>query len=698
MKEITSKDLRNIALVAHGGVGKTSLAEAILFSAGEISRMGTVEDGSTVSDYQADEIERKISISASLMHCHWKDVKVNIIDAPGYADFFGDAVSALRVADLAVVLVDAVSGIAVGTENVMEVITKQGTPHLFFVNREDKEHANFEKTVAALQERFRHNVTVLQFPVGEGVEFRTIVDLVHMKLVTFSTDGSGKYTTAEIPAELKSKADGLREKLVEMVAECDDAILESYFEKGSLSAEEFAKGLKSGILKGALAPVLCGAATKNIGTHLLLDFLATYCPSPADLSPVRGTVPGTGQECTPPVDPAAPLAALVFKTVAEAHLGELSLVRVYTGTLKMGEEVLNATNGSTEKIGQIYAMNGKTRKEVGALVAGDCGALVKLRNTHTGDCLTAKKDPMLLPGIVFPAPVTEVAIVPKSKGDEEKISNGLQALRDEDPSFTVEVNPELRQTILSGQGELHLDVIIKRLKEKFGVDVDVQKPRIPYRETITGKADEKYRHKKQTGGAGQFAEVWMKVEPLPRGAGFEFENQVVGGAISSVFIPSVEKGVRQVLEEGALAGYKIVDVKAIVYDGKEHPVDSKDIAFQIAGREVFKMAFLNAKPILLEPIYDIEVKVPEENMGEVMGDLSSRRGRILGMDSAGHYQIVRAKVPLTELHKYASTLRSITQGRATYSRSFSHYEPLPKELEARVVEEAKAERERERSK
>ncbi|MBC7187058.1 MAG: elongation factor G [Calditrichaeota bacterium] len=698
MKEITSKDLRNIALVAHGGVGKTSLAEAILFSAGETSRMGTVEDGSTVSDYQADEIERKISISASLMHCHWKDVKINIIDAPGYADFFGDAVSALRVADLAVVLVDAVSGIAVGTENAMEVITKQGTPHLFFVNREDKEHANFDKTVAALQERFGHNVTVLQFPVGEGAEFKTIVDLVHMKLVTFSTDGSGNYTTADIPAELKSKADGLREKLVEMVAECDDAILESYFEKGSLSAEEFAKGLKSGILKGALAPVLCGAATKNIGTHLLLDFIATYCPSPADLSPVKGTVPGTGQECTRPVDPAAPLAALVFKTVAEAHLGELSLVRVYTGTLKMGEEVLNATNGTTEKIGQIYVVNGKTRKEVGALVAGDCGALVKLRNTHTGDCLTAKKEPMLLPGIVFPAPVTEVAIVPKSKGDEEKISNGLQALRDEDPSFTVEVNPELRQTILAGQGELHLDVIIKRLKEKFGVDVDVQRPRIPYRETITGRADEKYRHKKQTGGAGQFAEVWMKVEPLPRGAGFEFENQVVGGAISSVFIPSVEKGVRQVLEEGALAGYKIVDVKAIVYDGKEHPVDSKDIAFQIAGREVFKMAFLNAKPILLEPIYDIEVKVPEENMGEVMGDLSSRRGRILGMDSAGHYQIVRAKVPLAELHKYASTLRSITQGRATYSRSFSHYEPLPKELEAKVIEEAKAERERERSK
>jgi len=698
VKEISTKDLRNIALVAHGGVGKTSLAEAILFSAGETSRMGTVEDGSTVSDYQADEIERKISISTSLMHCQWKDIKLNIIDAPGYADFFGDAVSALRVADVAVVLLDAVSGIAVGTESAMEVITKQGTPHLFFVNREDKEHADFDKAVAALSERFGHKVTVVQFPAREGEEFKAIVDLVQMKLATFATDGSGKYTLTDIPAELKTKADSLREKLVEMVAECDDTILESYFEKGSLTPEEFAKGLKAGIVKGTLAPVLCGAATKNIGTHLLLDFIATYCPSPADLSPVKGTVPSTGQETTRPVDPAAPLAALVFKTVAEAHLGELSLIRVYTGTLRMGDEVLNATNGTSEKIGQIYVVNGKTRKEVGALIAGDCGALVKLRNTHTGDCLTAKKDPILLPGIVFPKPVTEVAIVPKSKGDEEKISNGLQALRDEDPSFTVEVNPELRQTIIAGQGELHLDVIIKRLKEKFGVDVDVQKPRIPYRETITGKADEKYRHKKQTGGAGQFAEVWMKVEPLPRGAGFEFENQVVGGAISSVFIPSVEKGVRQVLEEGALAGFKIVDVKAIVYDGKEHPVDSKDIAFQIAGREVFKMAFLNAKPILLEPIYDIEVKVPEENMGEVMGDLSSRRGRILGMDSAGHYQIVRAKVPLAELYKYATTLRSITQGRATYSRSFSHYEPVPRELEAKIIEEAKAERERERSK
>lgn len=385
-------------------------------------------------------------------------------------------------------------------------------------------------------------------------------------------------------------------------------------------------------------------------------------------------------------------SGFVFKTLSEMHVGELSLIRVYSGQVKSGDEVANTTRGITEKIGQIYELNGKNRKEVGILKAGDIGALVKLKGTHTNDTLADKKGNIQLPMVVFPEPVVQIAVSPKTKGDEDKISSGLHTLHETDPSFTVEVNPELKQTVLSGLGDTHLAIIIQRLKERYGVEVEQKKPKIPYRETITGKADEKYRHKKQTGGAGQFAEVWMRIEPLPRGGGFEFESQIVGGAISGPFIPSIEKGVRQLLEEGAIAGHKIVDVKAIVYDGKEHPVDSKDIAFQIAGREVFKMCVTAAKPILLEPIYDVEVKCPEDNMGEIMGDLNSRRGRILGIEGHGRFQLVKAKVPLAELHNYASTLRSLTSGRASYTRKLSHYDPIPKEIEAKVIQEALAEK------
>ena len=698
MKVFSVDKIRNAGLIGHGGVGKTSLAEAMLFNMGETNRIGKVDDGSTVSDYHPDEIERKISISTSLLHGIWKDWKINLLDTPGYSDFIGDAKCALRVTDLAVTVLSAVDGVEVGTEQVLEFAQEFNIPRMFFVNRMDNEHADFDKIVNSTRERYGTGVVACQFPVNQGEGFNKIVDVLNLKLITYESDGSGKFTSGDLPDDLKSSAGEMREKIMESAAESDDALLESYFEAGTLTEDQFRTGLRKGLMTRTLIPVFCGSAEKNIGMAQLLDFISQVGPSPGDFEKISVKEPKTDNQVERKIGDEEPLSAMIFKTISEAHVGELSLVRVYSGVLKTGTEVLNANVGSSEKIGQIYLLNGKSRKEIGELRSGDIGALVKLKNTSTGNTLSDKKSPIIITPIKFPEPLISVAVRPKSRGDEEKISNGLHILHDEDPSFTIDIDPELHQTILSGQGELHLKVIIRRLKEKFGVDVDEEKPKVPYRETITAKAEEKYRHKKQTGGAGQFAEVCMRIEPMPRGGGFEFDNKVVGGAISSVFIPSVEKGVKQVLVNGPLGGYRVVDVKAIVYDGKEHPVDSKDIAFQIAGREVFKQAMLKARPILLEPIYDIEVKVPEDHMGDVMGDLSSRRGKIMGMDSKGHFQIIKAKVPLAELDRYATTLRSLTSGRGLFTRSFSHYEPLPKELESKVVDEARASGEKEEEK
>lgn len=695
MKDFTVDKIRNIALIGHGGVGKTSLAEALLYSTGETNRIGKVDDGSTISDYHPDEIERKISISTSLLHGEWKAWRINLLDTPGYSDFIGDTKGILRVTDLAVVVLSGVEGVEVGTEQVIEFADEYEIPRLFYINRLDNEHADFDKAVQSAQERYGSTVLTIQLPVNQGEGFNKIVDLIKMKLVTFESGDRGKYSLSDVPDEFKDKVNKLREKIIESAAESDDGLLESYFDEGTLTDEQLQLGLRKGILERSIIPVLCGSAHRNYGSQHLLDFIGDFGPSPSDFEKEIGIKPRTDESLERKISDSESLSCLVFKTVSEAHVGELSLVRVVSGVLNSGAEVLNSTQNTGEKVGQIYLLNGKNRKEIGNLKAGDIGALVKLKNTSTGNTLCDKRNPILLDPIQFPKPVISVAISPKSRGDEEKISSGLHILHDEDPSFTVVQDPELHQTIVSGQGELHLDVIIKRLKERFGVEVEEERPKIPYRETVTTMADEKYRHKKQTGGAGQFAEVWMRIEPLPRGEGFEFKNVVTGGAISSVYIPSVEKGVKQVLVSGPLAGYKVVDVKATVYDGKEHPVDSKDIAFQVAGREVFKLCVLNSKPILLEPIYDVEVKIPEESMGDVMGDLSSRRGKIMGMDSKGNFQVIKAKVPLADLDRYATTLRSITSGRGLHSRTFSHYEPVPKELEVKIIEEAKAEKERE---
>lgn len=690
MKEYAPIDIRNIGLVSHQSIGKTTLSEAMLYSAGVTNRFGDIADGTSTSDYRSDEIDRKISIGISLMQFEWKKNKINLVDMPGYADFIGEVRCGLRVTDLAIVLINAVHGVEVGTETVMEILDEFGTPRLFFVNLMDREHARFDETLSSIKEAYGSSVVAFQLPVSHGEGFNTVIDLLRRKKITFSTDKSGKFKEEEIPADQKSQIDNLHKELIEKIAECDDAVLERYFEAGELSDDDITTGLRAGLVKRTLYPVFCGSAARNIGVQTLLDFICEDGPSPMARSPYPAK-DDAEKDIQIVCQEQGDLSAFVFKTIAEPHVGELSLVRVYSGTIKPGDEALNTSRKHTEKIGQIYTLLGKNRKEVNMLKAGDIGALVKLKDTHTSNTLATKKHPVKFAPNTFAEPVVQVAVSPKAKGDEDKISNGLHTLHEIDPSFTVFIDPELHQTVVSGQGELHLTILMQRLKERFGVEVEQKRPKIPYRETITIKSDDKYRHKKQSGGAGQFAEVWMRVEPLPRGTGFEFASAVVGGAISSSFIPSIDKGVRQILVEGAVAGYKIVDVKAIVYDGKEHPVDSKDIAFQIAGREVFKMCIQKAKPILLEPIYDIVVKCPEENMGDVMGDLSGRRGKIANTESLGRFQLVKAQVPLAELHNYATTLRSMTSGRATHTRSFSHYSPVPKEAELKVIAESKAE-------
>lgn len=692
MKEYLPMNIRNCAIIGHATVGKTTLSEAILFTSGEVNRLGKVEDGSTISDYNADEIARKISISSSLLHCAWKNCKLNILDAPGYSDFIGEVVASLRVAELGVVVLNAVAGVEVGTEMVWKTAQGYKNARLLFLNRMDKEHADFKKCLESAQSRFGKGVIPIQIPVNPGEDFDSFIDILKMVLVKYEKDGSGKHTTSEIPGQFKAQADEAHEKLIELAAESDDKLIEKFFEEGTLSSDDLKHGLKAGVAKQMIFPVFCGAAAKNIGIHELLDFIAEYAPSPQDREPEMAKRPNSDEPVKIECKEDGHLAALVFKTVSEAHVGELSFFKIMSGKLTSGMEVLNSTRHVTEKIGQIYLMNGKNRKEIGALDAGDIAATVKLRDTHTGNTLCDKRNPVILPGIEFPEPVIRVAIEPRSKGDEEKISAGLHALHEQDPTFVATYDPELRQTIISGQGEVHLDIIVKRLKDRFGVEVDLVEPKIPYRETIKGRSEAQGKYKKQSGGRGQYGDCWLKLEPLPRGAGFEFEDAIVGGVIPGKYIPAVEKGVREALEEGVIAGYRVTDVKVTVFDGSYHDVDSSEMAFKIAGSMGFKKAFQEAKPVLLEPIYEVEVTVPEEFMGDVMGDLSSRRGKISGMEAEGPFQVIKAKVPLAELYRYSTSLRSLTQGRGSHRRKFSHYEEVPHEVAQKIIAAAQEEK------
>jgi elongation factor G len=692
MKEYQSQDMRNFAVVGHGDSGKTVLCEAMLATAGVINRIGSIEAGNTVSDYHPDEQERKISIHATPMFLEWAEKKFNFLDAPGYLDFVGEALGALAVSDLAVIVIHATHGIEVGTEQMWNYASKRKIPKILTINAFDKEHTKFDEIVKTAKDRFGRNVFPLQVPVNAGPGFTQVADVVRNELHTFKNDGSGKYEIGELSGDLKTKVQALHEELIEHVAESEDTLLEKFFDQGGLSEEEMKGGIHRAFQEQTFIPLFCTAATVNIGVTRLMDFIAKYGSSPADRPVVIGTDPVTDKEVEVKLDQPETVIQ-VFKTISEQHVGDLSFFRVYGGKVTTGMDLYNASRSSNERVGQMFVLVGKDRTSINVLNAGDIGAVVKLKDTHTGNTLCHVKSKVALPETKYPNPNIHAAIIPKAKGDEEKISMGLSSLHEEDPTFVFRVDREVRQTIISGQGELHLKTTVERLKKQFNVEINMVEPRIPYRETIKGKGESKYRHKKQSGGAGQFAEVWMRIEPKNRGEGIEFIDSLRGQNVDRVFVPSVEKGVKAAVNEGIIAGYLVVDIQADFYDGKQHPVDSKDIAFQMAGKWAFKESFMNARPCLLEPIYTIEVKIPEEYMGDVMGDISGRRGKIMGMDSDGNFQIIRAKIPQAELHNYATTIRSLTGGRGLHSEEFSYYEQMPGDLEKRVIAAAKKKKE-----
>jgi elongation factor G len=688
MKAYQAGEIRNFAIVGHASSGKTMLSEAMLACSGAINRMGSITAGNTVSDYHVEEKERKISIHASLLHTEWLGRKLNIIDTPGYLDFISESLGALRVADFALVVVHAQHGVLVGTEQVWKYATQDGIPKMIVVNGLDKENIDFEKSLAQLRARFGDRVFPINLPVNPGPGFNQVFDVIRNEVITYQTDGTGKFQEVPASGEAKERVEQLHQQFIEYIAESDDSLLEKFFNQGGLSEEEMRGGIHAAVQKQSFIPLFCTAAESNVGVARLMDFIAKYGSSPVDRAKVKA-IDANDAEVEVTLTHPDPVL-YVFKTISEAQFGDLSYFRLYSGAIRMGMDLYNSGRKSSERIGQIYILNGRNRATVEGLSAGDIGAVVKLKNTHTGDTLCGGKRVVTLPKVQYPKPNIHAALRLKSKGEEDKIAVGLAALHEEDPTFLYHVDSELHQTVISGQGELHLQVVAERLRRRYKVDFDLIEPRVPYRETIKAKGDSKYRHKKQTGGAGQFAEVWMRIEPKPRNTGLEFTQSLSGQNVDRVFVPSVEKGVNAACKEGIIAGYRIVDLKVDFYDGKMHPVDSKDIAFQIAGKEAFRESFLNAKPCLLEPIYTVEVRVPDDFMGNVIGDLSSRRGKILGMDSSDGMQIVKAHVPQKELYQYGTVLRSLTGGRGIHTEDFSHYEEMPREMEAKVIAESKA--------
>ncbi len=690
MKEYKPADIRNFAIVGHASSGKTMLSEAMLACAGVINRMGNIAAGSTVSDYHDNEQQRQISVSATLMHAEWLGKKFNILDCPGYADFISEGLGALRVGDFAMIVVHANHGVGVGTDAVWKYATEDGIPKMIVVNAFDKEETDFDKTLKQLREHFGERVFPLTLPLNAGPGFNQVLDVPRDEVITYATDRSGKFTEAPASGAVKEKVDELHKQLIEYVAESDDSLMEKFFAQGGLSEEEWRAGIHAAIQKQVFTPLFVTSAENNIGVARLMDIIAKYGSSPVDRQSVTAHDPDGKEVEVGLTDPDPVL--YVFKTMSEAQFGELSYFRIYSGSVKFGSELYNTARRTTEKIGQIYLLNGKTRESVPSLGAGDIGAVVKLKDTHTGNTLCNAKKAVLLPKVEYPRPNIHASLKSSAKGEEDKIASGLSALHHEDPTFLHVVDSELHQTIVSAQGELHLEVIADRLRKRYNVHVELGEPRVRYRETIKAKGDSKYRHKKQTGGAGQFAEVWMRIEPKPRDTGLEFSQSLSGQNVDRVFVPSVEKGVNKAAEEGILAGYRVVDVKVDFYDGKMHPVDSKDIAFQIAGYFAFKESFMAARPCLLEPIHMVEIRIPEDCMGKVMGDLSSRRGKIQGMDMEGSFQLIKAHVPAKELYRYSSTLRSLTGGRGVHKEDFSHYEEMPRDAEQKVIEESKKHR------
>jgi len=685
MKDYGTEKLRNLALLSHCSAGKTSLAEAMLFNTGATTRLGKVEEGTTVSDYDEEEIQRRISLSTSVIPCEWNGYKINVLDTPGYADFVGEVKGAVRVADGAVILLDAVAGVEVGTELVWRYADEHELPRLVFINKMDRENANFSNSLEGLEEKFDADFIQLQLPIGREEEFRGVVDLVKMKAYIGS-----EAEESEIPAELVDEAEEKRIKVIEAAAESDDELLMKYLEGEELTEEEIKRGLVAGIKGGAFVPVLCGSATENIGVRPLMNAILDYFPSPAEIE-VVGKNPVTGEEEKLEASELAPLAALVFKTMADPYVGKLTYFRVYSSSMESDSRVFNSRSGKEERIGQLYVIRGKEQIPVERIGPGDIGAVAKLAATSTGDTLCDKGHPIILSPIEFPKPVFSAAVTPKTKADLDKMSTTLARLVEEDPTLRVEREPSTGETILSGMGEAHIEIAARKLRRKFGVEITTHIPKVPYRETITKVVKAQGRHKKQTGGRGQFGDVWIRFEPLPRGSGFEFVDEIRGGVVPSQFIPAVEKGLKEIMQNGVLAGYPTTDFRAALYDGSYHVVDSSEISFKLAAHLAFKKAIPQAGPILLEPIMDVVVTVPEEFLGDVLGDLNTKRARVLGMEQRRGTATITAQAPLAEMQRYATDLRSITQGRGIFAMEFSHYEEVPPHISQTIIEKAKLE-------
>ena len=695
MRVYESDSIRNICLLGHGAAGKTSLTSAMLFDTGAVNRLARVEDGNTVTDWEEEEIERKISISSALAHCEWNKRKINILDTPGYRPFMAEMKLALRAADAGIVVVDAVAGVEVQTEKAWEFCDEFAQPRLLVVNKMDRDNASFERSMTSLEEAFGRSVVPIQIPIGAERDFTGIVNLVTNKACKYARDGSGKFQEAEVPSELKDEVQQAREKLIEKVAEGSDALMEKFFAEGILEQADLITGLKAGVAQRSIFPVLCASATLNIGIAQLLDAVVEFLPSPADIGTVTGVDPKTSEPVARKISSQEPYAAYVFKTVADPFTGRISLVRLYSGVMRSDTTYNNQTKGKSEKLGPLQLPQGKSMVPVGEVHAGDFFAVTKLRETTTGDTLCEPAHPIIFSTVEVPEPSTTFAIEPKSRGDEDKISNALARILEEDPAIRYNRDAQTKQLLLSGSGQLHLEVTVAKLRKRYGVEVILKTPKIPYRETIRGRADVQGRHKKQTGGHGQYGDCKIKMEPLPRGGNFEFVDEIFGGSIPRNFIPAVEKGIIDAASRGFLAGYPVVDFRVILYDGSYHQVDSSEMAFKLAGSKAFKLAMEDAHPVLLEPIMNVEIYAPQEYAGALTGDLTSRRGRLQGMDMKRDTQIIRAQVPMAEMVSYAPVLTSVTGGRGTYHMEFSHYDEVPAHIAQKIIEEANKERKQE---
>jgi elongation factor G len=686
MKDYTPDRIRNVALVGHGSSGKTSLAAALLFDFGATSRLTRVDKGNTVTDYEPEEIERQISINSAVCVIEAEEHKINTLDTPGYSNFLSDTRAALRAVDGAAVLVSAVAGVEVGTEKVWEMLEEFGRPRLIFVNKLDRENAGFKRTVEEVRQFFGREAVPVQIPIGEEKDFSGVIDLVRQKALVFEKDESGRSREVEVPENLKAEAEKKREELVEMIAENDEKLMEKYLEEGALSSEEIASSLKKAVFERQLFPIFACSALANIAVQPLVPAMIGLLPSPVERGEIKAKVKGAEGAVQP--SPDEPFSGLVFKTLSDPYTGRISLIRVFSGKISPDSVITNVSKGTDEKLGGLFYLQGKEQIPAGEVKCGDICATAKLKVTSTGDSLSAKGAEIEFPPIKFPEPSISFAIEPRTRADEDRISQASHRIIEEDPTVRFERDPDTNELLISGNGELHVKIITDKLKKRYNVDVDLKPPKISYKETIKGRADVQGRHKKQTGGRGQFGDVWIKMEPLPRGKDFEFEDKIFGGAIPRNFIPSVEKGLLEARKKGVLAGYPVVDFKVILYDGSYHEVDSSDIAFKIAASKAFKLAMQQARPTILEPVMNVEVYTPEAYMGDIMGNLNGRRGKLQGIEQKGNMRIIKATVPMAEMLDFEPTLTSITGGRGSFIMEFSHYEEVPSHLQQKIIAEA----------